>query len=395
MVYDKMTLNIDALNEVYPNGFSPVLESHIAEMQELVDKKGVLSVTLLSNFGKDMEMSMKHDTNIYRGMILQLSSNYVFSEYDRLWLHPELCKGRTMYDGGNKNMSTEVNEVNIDKFNSSVGVYSTHSIDEIGAYKQETYTIVDSGMEEQSDVLTSNWMLGNMSIRDAYQEVVGAKLVKQAQVKRDSIAKLYGANDKVQTSNYNMLYSDGRSYHFYNHAIKPSNGKALLNISPLIGCAMVLSDEKHIESDLLSTNKYIDVNKLSEEQRVRTYESCKWEGKNIVNTFTMRKPLDNYKTLLESHNVTMYRLENGYFSANPVQNKLPADIVLYLTPEKELIPQAAVCHQHIRDGSLDMPASLENITKLMKSHWRDLISKKYIRGDMLILPRDMVKQSLI
>lgn len=392
MVYDKMTLNIDALNEVYPNGFSPVLESHIAEMQELVDKKGVLSVTLLSNFGKDMEMSMKHDTNIYRGMILQLSSNYVFSEYDRLWLHPELCKGRSMYDGGNKSMSTEVN---IDKFNSSVGVYSTHSIDEIGSYKQETYTIVDSGMEEQSDVLTSNWMLGNVSIRDAYQEVVGAKLVKQAQAKRDSIAKLYGAKDKVQTSNYNMLYSDGRSYHFYNHAIKPSNGKALLNISPLIGCAMVSSDEKHIESDLLSTNNYIDVNKLSEEQRVRTYESCKWDGKNIVNTFTMRKPLDNYKTLLESHNVTMYRLENGYFSANPVQNKLPADIVLYLTPEKELIPQAAVCHQHIRDGSLDMPASLENITKLMKSHWRDLISKKYIRGDMLILPRDMVKQSLI
>lgn len=392
MVYDKMTLNIDALNEVYPNGFSTALKSHIAEMQDLAAKKGVISVTLLSNFGKDMEMSMKHDTNIYRGMILQLSSDYVLSEYDRLWLHPELCKGRSMYDGGDKNMSTEVN---IDKFNSYVGVYSTHSIDEIGTYKQETYTIVDSGMEEQSDILTSNWMLGNVSIRDAYQEVVGAKLVKQAQTKRDSIAKLYGANDKVQTSNYNMLYSDGRSYHFYNHAIKPSNGKALLNISPLIGCAMVSSDEKHIESDLLSTNNYIDINKLSQEQRIRTYESCKWDGKNIVNTFTMRKPLDNYKTLLESHNVTMYRLENGYFSANPVQNKLPADIVLYLTPEKDLIPQNAVCHQHIRDGSLDMPASLENITKLMKSHWRDLISKKYIRGDMLILPRDMVKQSLI
>ena len=108
----------------------------------------------------------------------------------------------------------------------------------------------------------------------------------------------------------------------------------------------------------------------------------------------MRKPLDNYKTLLESHNVTMYRLENGYFSANPVQNKLPADIVLYLTPEKDLIPQNAKCHQHIRDGFIDMPASLENITKLMKNHWRELISKKYISGDMLILSRDMVKQSL-
>lgn len=392
LIYDKMTLNIDALNKVYPNGFSSVMESHIAEMQELVNKNGVLSVVLLSNFGKDMEMSMKYDTNVYRGLILQFASDYVLTEHDRLWLHPEICKGRTMYHGGNKNMSTEIK---IDNFNSYVGTYSTHSVDEIGSYKQETYTIVDTGMEEQSDILTSNWMLGNTTIRNAYKEVVASKLVKQAQDKRNSIAKLYGASEKVQTSNYNMLYSDGRSYHFYNHAIKPSNGKALLNISPLIGCAMVSSDEKHIESDLLSTNNYIDVNKLSEEQRARTYESCKWEGKNIINTFTMRKPLDNYKSILESHNTTMYRLENGFFSANPVQNKLPADIVLYLTPEKDLIPQNAVCHQHIRDGSLDMPASLENITKLMKSHWRELISKKYINGDMLILPRDMVTQSLI
>tara|TARA_Y100000817_G_scaffold314304_1_gene312713 strand:+ start:382 stop:1545 length:1164 start_codon:yes stop_codon:yes gene_type:complete len=387
-----MTLNTDALNEVYPDGISEELESQIGDMQELTERRGILSVTLLSNFGQDMEMSMKHDTNIYRGVIVQTAGDYRLSEYDRLWLHPELCKGRTMYEGGDKNVSAQVQ---IDKFNSSVGVYSTHSIDEIGGYKQESYTIVDSGMEEESEVLTNNWILGNTTMKTAYNEVVGAKLVQEAQTKRDQIASHYDAKDSLLTSNYNMLYSDGRSYYFYNHAIKPKDGKALLHISPLIGCAMIVSDEKHIESDLLSSNNYIDVNGLSDAQRNRAYESCKWEGKNIVNTFTMRRPVNNYKEVLESHNATMYRLENGFFSANPVHSKLPADIVLYLTPDKELIPQSADCHQHIRDGAIDMPASVENISKLMKNHWRELISKRYVSGDNLILPRAMIEESLI
>ena len=38
-------------------------------------------------------MSMKLETDIYRGVIVQTSSDYKLSEYDRLWLHPELCKG--------------------------------------------------------------------------------------------------------------------------------------------------------------------------------------------------------------------------------------------------------------------------------------------------------------
>lgn len=385
-------LNTDVLAQVYHNGLPDGMEGHISKMQELADRRGILSVSLLSNFGKDMEMSMKLETDIYRGVIVQTSSDYKLSEYDRLWLHPELCKGRSMYDGGKKNANMKAT---IDKFNSSVGVYSTHSIDEIGGYKQETYTIVDSGMEEEAEIMLSSWLLSNTPMRKAYEEVVSAKLVQGAQEKRDSIAKQYSASDRVITSNYNMIYSDGRSYYFYNHGIKPSNGKALLNISPLIGCAMVSVEGNKVESDLLSTDKFINIKNLSEEQRNRAFDSCKWSGKNIVNTYTMRKPLDNYKNVLESHNVTMYRLENGYFSANPVHNKLPADIVLYLTPEKEFIPQSARCHQHIRDGSLDLPASYENISKLMKNHWRELISKKYMRGDSLIVPRQMVEESLL
>ena len=65
-----MSLNTDALNEIYPNGLSDELQSHIERMQELSDRRGILSVTLLSNFGKDMEMSMKQETDIFRGLIV-------------------------------------------------------------------------------------------------------------------------------------------------------------------------------------------------------------------------------------------------------------------------------------------------------------------------------------
>jgi hypothetical protein len=163
-----------------------------------------------------------------------------------------------------------------------------------------------------------------------------------------------------------------------------------------MGCAAVKNiEENHIESDLLSSSQYVNVNALQEEQRRRAMVDCKWKGKQIVNTYTMRKPIDNFKKWLEDKQATMYRMETGYFSANPIHSKLPSDIVLFLTPEKHLIPVETSCHQHIRDGVIDVPANAENIQRLMDKHWKTLISKKYIKGDSLLLPRNMIEESLV
>ena len=104
--------------------------------------------------------------------------------------------------------------------------------------------------------------------------------------------------------------------------------------------------------------------------------------------------IENYKKLLEERHASMYRMEDGVFSPNPVHSKLPTDIVLFLTPKPSLIPADAVCRQHIRDGVIDFPATEENITKLMQKHWKTLISKKYVSGNSLILPRHIVEESL-
>lgn len=385
-------MDTTALKSRYNNNLPADVNSHIELFSKLAEKDGVLSVKLLSNFGKDIEMSLKTGTPVYRGLIVQLSGDYKLSSEDRLWLHPELCKGRTMYKGG----SASAKHVDLGEFNSSVGYYTTHTIDEIGGYKSENSIIVDSGLDKESDILTNSWLLSKTSVENAYKELVSSKMVKNALEKRNEIAMGCGTVTQVVNSNYNMLYTNGKAFYFYNHAIKPSNGKAILGVSPLMGCAVVKGiTENHIESDLLSTNEYIDVNNLKADQRKRVLSDCSWDGKSIINTYTMRKPIEQYQKFLEEKQATMYRMENGYFSANPIHSKLPADIVLFLTPQQHLIPSEHPCHQHTKDGIIDVPATAENIQKLMQTHWKTLISKKYVKGDNLLLPRKMIQESLV
>ena len=93
-------MDTSALKSRYDNNIPADVQGDIDKFTQLADRDGILSVKLLSNFGKDVEMSLKHDTPIYRGLIVQLSNSYKLSETDRMWMHPELCKGRTMYVGG-------------------------------------------------------------------------------------------------------------------------------------------------------------------------------------------------------------------------------------------------------------------------------------------------------
>lgn len=380
------------LEQRYNNDIPADVQKHVDQMSQFAQKQGVLSVKLLSNFGKDVELSLKHNRTILRGMVIQLNGTYKLSNEDRLWLHPELCKGRSVYLGGESKIVT----ADLSEHNSSVGFYSSHVIDEIGGYSVCNNVVVDTGLDKEAAILAQSWFISSSTVKQAYDEVVNSKLLQQTQTKRNEIAKQYGTTNLQMTSNYNMLYSNGQTFYFYNHAIKPKNGEAVLNISPLMGCVKLKDlNVKFVESDLLNSDKYINISELSDEQRERALVSCKWGGNNIVNTFTLRKPIENYKQYLEETKNVVYRMEKGYFSANPIHDKLPADIVLFLTPKSSLIPQKATCHQHIRDGIIDVPATAENISKLMVNHWKKLISKKYVNGNSLLLPRQMVEESLV
>lgn len=387
-------MNIEALNSRYKEGLPDSLKQLVEQFTNLSQRRGIKQVTLLSNFGKDVELSLKYDTIICKGVLIQAEPDYELSEADRIWLHPQLCKGRSLYgSASNKISESEL----LDNFSSSVGSYATHSIDEIGGYSQEEYTIVDTGIERDSNAMVDSWIIGKQTLKQAYQELQSSNLLNKTQKNRDAIAKSNGiAEQAKQTWNYNMLYSNVHTMHFYNHAIKPANGKVLVHISPLMGYSMVTGVESQsFVSDLMSCDEYVDVNELGEKAKVRAYVNCKWAGKDIVNTYTMRKPISFYKEFLESEKHTMYRMQSGYFSSNPIHAKLPPEIVLFLTPLASQMPAGVDCHEHLKRDVIALPLQTETINALMKNHWKDLISSKYINGNKLILPRQMIQQSLV
>jgi len=383
-------MDIEALQERYNSNIPSDVQEFVDRFEALSKKPGVKSIRLLSNFGKDVEMSLKHDVDIFRGFIIQLNSTYKLSQDDRMWLHPELCKGRSLYKGGNA-VNTEVE---LSSFNSSVGFYSNHTVDEIGGFTVQNNVVVDTGIEKDAEVLLNSWLLSGSSMEDAYRESVKSKLVQKAQDARNKIAEEYGSKELELNSNYNMLYSDGHSYYFYNHAIKPSqNGEAILNISPLMGCVKLTGiEDLAVESDLVSSNQYIDVSKLNETQRNRALVSCRWDGKNIANTFTFRKPIENYKNYLDKRKNTVYRMQKGFFSANAIHEKLPTDIVLFLTPKSQDIPEETNCHAHLREDVLNIPGNAGNLQKVMPKFWKKLVDPKFIMGENILLPRSMVEE---
>lgn len=383
-------MDIEALQERYNSNIPSDVQEFVDRFEALSKKPGVKSIRLLSNFGKDVEMSLKHDVDIFRGFIIQLNSTYKLSQDDRMWLHPELCKGRSLYKGGNA-VNTKVE---LSSFNSSVGYYSNHTVDEIGGFTVENNVVVDTGIEKDAEVLLNSWLLSGSSMEDAYRETVKSKLVQKAQHARNKIAEEYGSKELELNSNYNMLYSNGHSYYFYNHAIKPSqNGEAILNISPLMGCVKLTGiEDLAVESDLVSSNQYIDVSKLNDTQRKRALVSCRWDGKNIANTFTFRKPIENYKNYLDKRKNTVYRMQKGFFSANAIHEKLPTDIVLFLTPKSQDIPEETNCHAHLREDVLNIPGNAGNLQKVMPKFWKKLVDPKFIMGENILLPRSMVEE---
>ncbi len=89
----------------------------LADMKEHVDHvmsvlntqtDKVKNVTFLENFNKDMEMSMHYGKDIYRGLVVSLSSDYVIGEKDIAWLHPNLCLTTAMYQGGFSHSTTRL-----------------------------------------------------------------------------------------------------------------------------------------------------------------------------------------------------------------------------------------------------------------------------------------------
>lgn len=346
-------MNDSALTQRYPNGV-PDPEG-VEKFKQLSQKRGIKSVKLMSNFGKDLEQSLKAGTDIYKGVIVQTTPHYELTAADKLWLHPELTKTRQLFEG-----KSPLDHA-IGEFNSSVGTYSTYKVDELGGQKTSYFTIVDTAQNLSSVV--NHWMASKITMRDAYADF-------------KKTAKTTGSS--LLSTPYVSFYKGASSFHYYNHAMK-SDGEALVLQSPLMGYVKV-NEKGDIASDTMTG--FLDVNSLSKSHLERAFKDCSWKGNSLVNTFTMRTG--------ESLAGEAFRMVKGVYSSNSIQNKLDLATLLKLTPKKENIPASVQCHENAKQDVIAVEANEQMVQKVMKDHWKTLISKKYLVDNQLMLPRKLL-----
>lgn len=371
-------MNKEELQKRYPNGIPEELQEGISHFETLSKKSGIRSIRLMSNFGKDIEQSLLNGTNVYKGLIIQLATNYELSDSDRSWFHPELSKARSLYEGKQK-----ISDVDLGEINSVAGTYSTYSVDEVGGQKINNYTIVDTAVRELPKTTVNHWIVTRSVMKDVYKDYKtnkneGKTLQQAGQSLRDEI----GGTPKL-TNEYISLFKGANSYHFYNHVIK-SDGEALILQSALMGYSLQ-NKNGDIASDALKG--FMEINELSPAHRTRIYKDCSWSSSSLINTQVMR--------LGDTVKGEAYRMVKARFSPNNVTGLLDAATTLRLTPTRANIPKGVSCDEYTERDIIPFALKEETIQKVMKHHWRTLISSKFIRGDKFLLPRSIVEKSLV
>lgn len=354
-------------------------QKHIDDLQN-----ESLKFKLMPNFSKDIEQSYSKGTNMYKGLTVEIPSNYRLSEKDKKWFHPDLLRSRSIHK------ITQTNSLTLDDFSSVVGTYYKSMVDELGDIKQERFIIVDTGIEDIIKPLWNGFFTGK-TIKEVYSEIQFAKSgTDSISIIALKNAKKYAMTEVLSSYKYNMLFKGNGTYHFFNHVMKPTMGKALVHVSPLIGFYEIQTSAP-VASDLLSEQTFIDINNLKKDQIKRVYNSCNWTGENAVNTFTMRKPIKNYKNYLKDS--VMYRMEKGQFSATNLSDKLPLNIILFLTPKPENLPleKANQFHPDVKNNVIRMKATDDSLSKLIP-YYKQLFKENLFDGEDLVLSRELAQK---
>lgn len=365
-------MDLTDLDERYPDGIPQKLQPGVKKFKELCKKKGIKSVKLMGNFSFDLENSLHYNTDVYKGVIVQASPGYKLTEADKLWFHPQLTKTRSVYTN-----PFNLEEVKLTGLNSSVGMYSTYTVDELGGQSMKKYTIVDTAYS-QIDTVVQLWLLGGAAMRDVYTDFKDMGLQDKVKEEHDS-----GGSKPESRHEYVSLYKGANVYHFYNHVLR-SEGETMVLQSPLMGYSKV-SKKGDIASDMYTD--IMDVNELTQTHRDRIFGDCTWDGNNIANTYIMRKG--------ETVKGEAYRMLKCHVSSNDIVDKLDAETILKLTPKSQFIPTSFLATELHKNDVLSFAASDEIAMKLLKDNWKSMLSKKFFENGTLKVPRDMVEKYLV
>ena len=404
----------------------------------------VVGVTILPNFCIDHDMthfvhSLYPDTkeyNIFRGILVELRSNYTLGIGDIQFIHPQMYKQRAvleiphtinqetviarikdiqemdLHTVGNRIENTE--ELMLSPLYNSINVYETHQIDkEWGTNVKKLLLGYDLSCDK---FLINFWMFclvkTNYNIANFYNDILTTKIqgstLKNLIDEQCSNIMEYITGKDDSTLNYvseittNYILRNDKEYFVYNHGInllglnrKPTT----MQVSTLAGLKVYknLADNKHpykfvFPYDSGFTGLYHSWNEMNTEQKRRLQRDFFWSRHKIpFNTYLMSKVNntnnDNFRrieTTLQVIPQQFYNLVFSRVSTHEVYSYLNAKDIVQLQPGDN----KTEIYFPVKNKYIMMQLLFDNYKKL--DHL-DIINPKFYckKRKMLKLPREI------
>ena len=362
-------MDLSKLNLRYPSGIPTRLTDAAGKIWSQLSKQEdhVLSAKAMENFDIDHDMSTQCGHTIYKGLIVDLKPTYVVSAQDT-WIHPNLTQCRALFNGG-----VFHEEADVSNFNSSAGLYTVQSTNEIGDSQIDHFTIVDTHLQDIAQNVRDEWNGKKLS------EVYSSTLKEQTLQHAKDIAGRFGVDDLVRADFTNMLYRGSNTMHFYNNAYKDAG---LVLVSPLMGYSVVNS--KDHAADYMSETDMVHVASLTPAQQKSFYSKCRWgDSGEIVNTHVVKKAFKGSAG---------YRMQKANFGTQPIHHLLTPRQLLHLTPSTEHIPESFLVNEFSKYDKIRVPFTKEVADKLfeLRDTFEIMNGEHYSAGE-LTLPRYIVE----
>ena len=444
-------IDVSPLNAIYGNNIPADLSDALKSLETLLTKQKqyVSEVVVLPNASLDKERALHLQKTlnedikyVLQGLLVTLKPEYKLSYADAIWFHPEMGKGRTVYDMqsdiSHESLKTlkEVHHIHdtydknnsgvLSPFNCDVGQYTETKVDDMGMVTTCKQLIVNVSQEALTYPLWSQYLMSGENCGTVYENWNsmdmgnGKNLLETSINIRNKIAaKVMGISKKdasklsMYSDEVNALYSDGHSVYFANHAIKvpkKENARILVHVSALAGYEMynISSESLFVPSNLGISDKTFNWNSMKLDQRQRIFNDCSWEGKEGFNTYVLSAPAmsgrnkENFELQYNLTNSCKFRMCRAKFSSQPVRDIISISDLAALTPRKEHLAGVKTTREMNFGNEIQIPLTLgyEPLKRLINNfesisrEYPDfkLFNEKIVENGYIKIPREIINK---
>lgn len=391
---------------------SPVLAMN-SETQEALDTvmstlnkqaEHVKSVSVLSNFSVDAEAALTHGLPVVvQGIVVCLSKEYKLSPEDASWFHPDVARGRSVFQLDAPVPKSVLEGLNISGANNSVGEYQISTPDEFGCEQVQNCLIVNMSTSDLLGDEYRGWLEQGISAGELDQQWKRMKfdnaysIVKKSEQLRAEIATKVSQTAKLVHSDMShSVLSDIKHVYVANGAVRAAKN-LLVKSSALGGYRMYTAtktDRRFFPANLGMSPTFYAWSELSPQNCQRIVNTCSWSGELSFNTQVMRPPaVKNIKAMEEELAVTLrdtLKMRHCAFSgSDTLADKLDPNDMLKLNPTQEHSPHAKeliaapLTMQH--PVMHNLMHNIEAVQAAFKDF--DLFNPKYVSNGRLSIPR--------